>query len=236
MTVLSAAADAATELNQSELTALFSVSTDAGELPRELRRLVNKTAEAIAKAKDWQALKTLHTVTGDGSTVAHSLPDDYDRMLKDGEIHSSRFSDLTFTPAEDLNQWQFLTSSGLNVATPGNWIIIGGKLNIYPAMAVGETASFYYISSYYASAADGTPQASFTADGDLFRLADRLLTAGLIWRWRKQKGKDFSDDLVDYNTAMNEDAGNDSGTNIIVVGRRRLRANTRFAYPGRLGP
>lgn len=234
MTVLSACTEAAVELNQSELTALFT-STDA--FPRELRTLANRHAVAVAQAYDWQKLLVLSTLAGDGTTTIFDMPADYDRMPKKAKLHSSTWQTATFRKADDLDQWLYLNDTAIS-GTPGNWIIIGGQMNIFPAMAVGETARFYYISNkVVADAAPAvTTKPAFTADTDTFRLPERLLTLGLIWRWQAQKGKDYGEDLKNYEIALSEEIGKDRGSNIITVGRQRWPGNVNLAYPGVLGP
>lgn len=228
MTVLSACAEAAIELNQTEPTALFS---STGRFEKELRLQANRAAVAIAQAYDWQKLLVLGTFTGDGTAEAFDVPDDYDRMPKKGKLHSSSWQTSTFRKAKDLDEWLYLKDTSLS-ATPGSWVVIGGQFNVFPAMAVGETARYYYITKNIISG----DKPLFTADDDTFLLNERLLTLGIVWRWRKQKRLDYAEDLKDFEIAMSEEIGKDRGSNIITVGRQRMPGNATIAYPGVLGP
>jgi len=227
MTVLTACAEAAVELNQPEPTSLFTSPDTFG---KELRLQANKAAVAIAQAYDWQRLLTLGTLTGDASATAFALPSDYDRMPKKGQLHSQSFQASTFRKATDLDEWIYLTDTDLS-ASPGNWIIIGGQMNISPAMAVGETARFYYITNQIVAGA----KTAFTADADTFLLPERLLVLGIVWRWKSSKGREYSEAMANYETALSEEIGKDRGSNILTVGRQRSSVNASFAYPRALG-
>jgi hypothetical protein len=226
MTVLSAAQAAALRLLGRKPPSIFS-SSNTFEM--ELADLATEAAIAIAKEHEWQKLKKLATLTGDGSTTVFDLPTDYDRMVKDGNVHSSLYQTAYFSRVDSLDDW-ILIGDTLAEPSPGGWIIIGGQMNIKPAMASGETARFYYISKYIASG-----KAAFSADADEFLLPERLLTLGLIWRWRAQKRMEYAEDLQNYEIALSQEIARDRGARIINVGSQRYSGNVSLPYPGQLG-
>src|SRR3546814_1451607 len=75
--------------------------------------------------------------------------------------------------------------------SPGGWIIYADKIRFSPPSASGAAATFPYISKRWARDAgtDGY-KAAFTSDSDTFLLPERLLTLGLVWRWRVNKKLD----------------------------------------------
>ena len=227
MTVLSAAQGAALRLLGRKPTTIFS-SSNTFEM--ELADLATETAVAIAKEHEWQKLKALATLTGDGTTEAFDLPSNYDRMVKDGNVHSSLYQTAYFSRVDSLDDWVMIGDL-LATASPGNWIIIGGQMNILPAMASNETARFYYIKNEITT----TGGASFTSDADVFILPERLLTLGLIWRWRSQKRMEYSEDLQNYEIALSQEIARDRGARIISVGTQRYSGNVSLPYPGSLG-
>lgn len=226
MTVLSAAQSAALRLLGRKPTTIFSSSST---FEMELADLATEAAIAIAKEHEWQKLKTLATLTGDGSTTSFDLPTDYDRMVKDGNLHSSRYQTAYFSRVDSLDDW-ILIGDTLAAPSPGSWIVLGGQMNIKPAMASGETARFYYISRYIASG-----KVVFSADADEFILPERLLTLGLIWRWRSQKRMEYAEDLQNYEIALSQEIARDRGARIISVGPQRYSGNVSMPYPGQLG-
>lgn len=196
---------------------------------KELGRIANLMGKRIARAHEWQDLTALHTVTGDGTTTAHSLPSDYDRMPKDMQIWASD-QETYLTGLQSHNKWlerdvrdfEFLVNA---------WILRGGQLHIDPALSTGVTAQFYYIQDTYATNAGGTRQSKFQADTDEFVLDDTLLELGIIWRWREMKGLPYAEDMADYERELSKRIAPDSGSRIIKVGAPRVGMSGNPAYP-----
>lgn len=234
MTVLSACQQAAVKLNQTVPTSIFS-STDS--LAAELALAANEAAEAILGGYDWQKLRTLATFTGDGATEAFSMPADYKRMLKKAKVHSTTWQNALFVAATDEDDWLYTKDIGIT-GTPGKYIILGGQFQIFPAMPVGETARFYYISNLTISASGSTTltKTAFTADSDGFFIDEKLLRLGIVWRWRANKRMEYAEDLSNFEIAMAEEYGSDKGSKILHVGRVRVPASVDIAYPGTITP
>lgn len=233
MTVLAAAQAAAIRISGRRITALF---TSNDKLMIELADLVNETAAAIMKAHDWRKLTILKTQAGDGTTEEFSLPSDYDRMPLKSNVYSTR-SQLPLARARDLDQWIEFQLTGF-VGAPGVWTMIGNKIGIKPALTASESAKYYYISNLIASADDGATftKSAFDTDSDVFILPDRLLTLGLIWRWRSQKKFEYAEDMNNYNIALGEEAGREKGSRILRIGDVRVPSDTTPAYPGVIVP
>lgn len=227
MTVLSSAQEAAIELNQDELSALFS-STD--RFAKEIQLQANRSAVAIANAYDWQKLTVRATITGDGSETSFDFPDDYDRMVLKTKL-AGNDSNLDLVKAEDLDQWDYFQNH-MSTTVPGYWIPLGGELQTNPAIADGVTYSYYYISKNIVTGSDLT---AFTADTDTFILPERLLTLSIVWRWRAMKRMEYAEDLKNFEIALAEEVKKDKGSRILVVGRQRMPADVRVAYPRSLG-
>lgn len=230
MTVLTACSEAAVELVGRELSALFSTSD---QFALELRTQANRTARAIQKAHDWRALTTLATITGDGTSEAFNLPSDYDRMPVKADLF---YADTTgrLVRAKDLDHWLDMKIRNQS-AIVGAWILLGGQMNIFPAQTTGEVINYYYQSNAVVSPATGSNKENFTLDTDTFRLSEKLLTLGVIWRWRAMKRLEYAEDLKNFEIAMAEEVGRDKGSRILTVGRTRLPGGTTPAYPYAIG-
>lgn len=226
MTVLSACQEAAIELSQTEPTTLFS-TTD--KFAKELRVQANKSAVAIAKAYDWQALTTRATITGDGSDTSFPLPSDYGRMVLKTNL-ASNSSNIDLVKATDLDQWDYFQNNP-GILNPGLWIVLGGEIQINPAPATGVIHSYYYISKNIVTGG----KVAFDADTDTFVLPERLLTLSIIWRWRASKRLEYAEDLENFNIAFGEETATDKGSRVLVAGRQRNPYNLTNAYPRALG-
>lgn len=234
MTVLSAAQSAGIRLLGVRPATLFS-TTDPFSL--ELADLAGDVAVDIAESYDWRRLMTLAAIPGDGASIAFDLPAGYDRMPKKEDIHSANWKTANFRKARDLDDWIYIQDTAIS-GTPGSWIILTGKLQIFPAMPIGETARFYHLTNKIvalSATVDGT-KAMFTLDTDCFVLSERLLTLGLIWRWRAQKRMEYAEDLANYEVALQRAIAKDKGSNILTVGAKRVPSGVNIAFPGSIAP
>ncbi len=108
-------------------------------------------------------------------------------------------------------------------------------MKIYPPIPASSSALYYYVSNYVVRPNSGPDKATFTADNDTFLLDERLLTLGLVWRWRSQKRMEYAEDMANYEKLLAEISGRDKGSRILAEGRPRINANIGLSYPWPLG-
>lgn len=229
MSVLTAAQKAGVRIKGEAPVSLFS---SPSKFATELANLADEVATSIMKAHDWRRLTLLKTITGDGSDTSFALPSDYDRMPLGANVYSTS-TYMPLKPVRDVNQWLEFQIDPV-VGDPGFWIILGNEFQIKPALGNGSTAKFYYISNLCITA--GT-KAAFTADADTFDIGgDRLITLGLIYRWKELKGLDFALDEENYKAALSQEIARDKGARIMMVGTPRYSSDVNVAYPGTITP
>jgi len=200
----------------------------------ELQVLANMAADHIAKDYEWQKLKSVATINGDGTTEDFSFPADYDRMLKKAELRTSRhIAALTHITSSD--RWLDMTIRQFNLVA-GAWTIHGDQIHIKPAPANGEEVKYFYMSSKWALDNNGSAKAAFTADNDTFRLSEKLLELCVIWKWRANKGLAYAEDLGNYEDAKEKLITADKGSRILTIGRGRLPSDAQIAYPEAIVP
>jgi hypothetical protein len=187
------------------------------------------------KTHGWRALTKFHTITGDGTTTAFDLPADYDRMALAEDVTDPLNWLWGYSQVQSLTEWMVITSSGFTGITPGWWIILEGQMNFAPAPSSGNQAKFAYISKNIGRDGAGNPIAAFTKDDDTFVLPERMLTLGLIWRWKAQKGMEYAEDLTNFEKALSENSARDKGATVIRKGAPYRSLNTRIAWPWALG-
>ena len=106
--------------------------------------------------------------------------------------------------------WQLLVSS--SVTGPyEEYRIKNGNLYLIPAPPAGETCAFEYISSNYCQTFGGTPLTEWTNDTDTGILDEKIMTAGIIWRWKQVKGLDYAEDFRKYEVRVLQAMGRDAG-------------------------
>ncbi len=233
MTVLSAIQRACTPIGLGVPAAVFS-STEREHL--ELQDVANTVALDIADFYDWQKLKTLATITGDGTTTAFNLPSGYSRMLKKAELRASTFPGSPLEHITDTDEWLRIVVSGLTAGI-GQWTIYNNQIHILPALANAATAKFFHITDLIVHPASGANKTRFDMDTDTFLLDEVCLEKGIIYLWKRNKGLPYSEELQDFNDSLSERAGNDKGSKILVVGRQRFgNGALEYAWPGTITP
>jgi hypothetical protein len=230
--ILAAMQSAAIRLMGQRPTVFFGASQN---FEMEIADLVNEVARDIAKSHDWQALTQVHTITGDGEEADFALPDDYDRQPVVTSIQDTTSWVFGYDHIVNLNDFLYLEARDFS-PTPGAWTIYGDRLRFIPAPPEDQTATFPYISKYYARDA-GTLETkeAFTSDSDTFLLPERLLTLGLVWRWRENKKLDFTGDQEAFTKAIGEYAAKDRGSSVFRRGGRPALRGTYPAWPWQLG-
>lgn len=225
MTVLSAANSAAVRVVGTELAALFS-STD--QVALEFRDLIQDVAQDIAKSAEWRDLTKIATLTG---SATYPKPADYDRMCKGQGIQDQANWFWGYQQFQDVSEYIAAQNGALPITWPGGWIILGGEFRFFPTPS--GTATFPYISKNIVRDQAGVAKPAFTDDTDTFILSERLLTLGLIWRYRAQKGIDYSEDMQTYEIALAQEQDRDKGARILRPDHRWRVPGARLAYVNR---
>lgn len=119
--------------------------------------------------------------------------------------------------AED---WQYVKARGIEPSVT-HFAIRGRRLIVHPAPAAGLSWAFEYYSNRWIAAEDGTRRARFAADNDAPVLDAAVVELGVVWRWLKAKGLDYSEEKRDYEVALANYRMNDERRDVeIGVGRR----------------
>ncbi len=231
MTILDVLREAAPKLGVGVPSAVFG-STRREHV--ELADVANEVAEEIASAHEWNTLKRLLTITGNGVTDAYDMPADYGRMPKDQKMWSSAIDGPLCGPVPH-DDWLELQVRDYSTAY-ANWTILGGQVVFFPPLGDGETVKVYYQSGLIVRDAEGAVKTRFTADTDEFRLDARTLRLGIVAHWKGNKGLPFEKALVEYHAARAQQISEDRGSRSIRIGRARMPADVRIAYPRSIIP
>lgn len=232
MTVLQVAQKACLYLSLEVPSVLF---TNTSRTFVEMQVVINDCVQQILDEYDWQALKKVATITGDGVSEDFAMPADYDRMVRDAHMWTNF---MTFWPGVQVGSvdtWLAMEETGFFASPVPLWIIFNNEFHIRPIMSAPETLKYFYISNYLVSAAGSSAgvQAQFTEDTQTFVLPERLLRLCLIYNWKMRKGLDYAADLKAYEDDMAYAIGKDKGPRIIQEGRnQRLGAFNNWPFSG----
>jgi hypothetical protein len=232
MSILTVAAAAAKKIGLDVPSALVG-ETDRTSI--ELLERITDSAEFIANGRDWQILRRIHTLTGDGTTTAFNMPSDYSRMLLKAQIWSSSL-ECPLSPISDSDKWLGLDVQDFDFVVNA-WTIYGGQMHIKPALATAVTAKYFYISDLIYQDDDGTTNiGDIAADTDTFRLDEKLLELCVIWRWKASKGQAYAEAMADYEQRLARLVARDMGSRMLRMGALRVAEGITTAYPQAIDP
>ena len=225
-TALVIAQRAALKLGIAQPSELFA-STERTN--KELAEAMTEAVDDILDCHDWQLLRTIATITGDGSTLAWDIESDFHRLLLDPELYSSEF-EVALSFVADPNEWlRYQTRTYDSVVNL--WHLYQDQINTDPALGSGTTAQYWYISNLVITDADTTTKAVFDADDDTFRLDDDLLRLGTIYKFRQNKGQPYAEEMADYERKKAKCILKDGGARTFRSGRGLNMRGVRNSYP-----
>jgi len=198
---------------------------------QEMLTLANEVARRISyDTREWTKLKLLCVLPGDGVKTAFDLPSDFKRMLLTSEVWRSlqTQSPMRFIP--DTNEWAQRRAMNY-YDSRGEWTMMGGKMHIVPAMSVGTSAFFAYLSKNIIALNAGGFGDAFLNDADVYAIEERLLKLGMIWQWKAQKGTAYAEDMGSFTDALAIAMGTDLPSPIIA-GTMPISTNATVAYTG----
>lgn len=230
MTILSVVERVALKVGLTEPDAIY---TDTSRDMQEMKALIEEVTTDILECHDWQVLRKIVTITGNGSSEGHSLPIDYERMIMGSNMWSSRWT-WAMNHVVDPDEWlEYLVVPYTFVN--GNWMLFQDFVQILPIMEGTETVRYWYVSDQIVSPASGDPKIAFTADDDTLRINEKLLEFGLVWKWRAKKGQPYAEDMVTYESYKTYRIDKDGGSKPIVSGNVRPIRGKHYAFPQTVG-
>lgn len=163
--------------------------------------LANEAGREIARRGDWQRMLKTTGVTATPST----LPADFSRMNPGGPLYSLTFGFVR--PVLNAAQWKLL---GASPSTTPFYRINEGELEILPAGAASD-AELGYVSKNWALSNVGAEADTFQADDDTTLFPEDLLILNVLWRWKRQKGVGYSDELSEFEATFEQRLAADRG-------------------------
>lgn len=174
----------------------------------QMVELLNEECEALAARYPWQALQFEQTFT----TVAAESQGTLSSLITGGRtlryvVNETIWNRTRMEPVygpRSERTWQGYKA--VNITSPySEYRIRGDTLLFLPAPTAGDTCAFEYVSnSTFSNAAGTTFYTDAAADTDIVLLDDKLVRAGLRWRWRQAKGLEYGEDFNSYERMVTD--------------------------------
>lgn len=179
------------------LAVTATIVADGQEEQNILFALARTAAKSIARRHEWPQLKEEHTFTATtGATLqTNGKPSDFDRLVDDAfwnRTTNRKLAGVTTSP-----EWQALNGLPVNTLIDQLYMLRRNGLHIWPAPGAADSMFYEYIVNTPVQDTLSAYKTNFTADTDTFVLSEELLKLELVWRWKKTKGLDYSEDMRD---------------------------------------
>lgn len=215
------------------LTSPSAVVTATDQQTQRVLAFAQEEGEELASRWAWQGLQreaNFSTVANETQgTLASICGADFNYIVNETIWNRTQRRPI-FGPKSQA-EWQALKAAFVN----GPWYqyrIRQNAILFTPVPGVGDQCYFEWISkNWVIKASDGTGSPIWTNDADTSYLDERLLTLGIIWRWKSAKGFDYAEDFAKYERAVADAIARDGGKP-----RLSLTPGSRDLYPGVIVP
>lgn len=229
MTILTAIQEAAVLVSLPEPSQIIGSTQETDRL---LLSLARREVKELARRADWSKLTREHTFTTTASELQSSaLPSNFDRILS--ETFWNRTTDWQVFGPLSPQEWQAYKAESLSASVRLMWQRRHDGIYLYPEPPAGEVCYYEYIINTPILAVDGTTyRTDIAADADSFLLEEELLTLGVIWRFRKQKGLSYAEELKDYEMRVQAAISADRGARTLTLTPMSARVNRDIVPEG----
>lgn len=194
---------------------------------QKLFRHLSRTCRDLAGRFDWQSLRREKTFTSSGvSLQANAIPADFQRFVKDTMYNRTRRVRVCgpLTPSE----WQELQAS-VTGGIYDQFIQRGNGIYFAGTSVAGETIAYEYITKFIGVSlgTDDDPSvelAAFTQGSDTAYFDDELLISGIVWRYLKAEGRDYSEEFRGHELRFQQLTKMDGGRRVLDMTGRSSEA------------
>lgn len=161
---------------------------------RQVREHMNKAGRDLVARAEWSRLTATQEITGTGV----ALPADFHRLAETGVVI------VNGKPAR-------------GVLSPENWTLLTGQpsAQAYFHLSGGNlllslpatTGSMRYVSKNWVVGGKSV----LSVIDDTMHVPDSLVESGAVWRWRRQKGLPYDDDLAEFEALLLTEISADRG-------------------------
>lgn len=202
-------------------------STDTQVL--QLLALLEEEGNDLASRANWLGLtfEAPHTsLAAEDQGAISTIASNGFRYLKNNTIWD-RTTKLPVAGPLDSEDWQVIKAT-LTLGPRYRYRIRGGRLLITPTPTAGASWYFEYVSKNWILGADLTTYKQyFTLDTDTILLPEELIIAGLRWRWKKEKGQEYAEDMRTYEVQVKDALGRDGSKTSV-----KMDGGTKAIRPG----
>lgn len=178
-------------------------SSDADHV--KLAEFINESGRELVRRVDWGPLRKTATITGTGTATDYQIAPDFDRLTMGMNV---AFGMNAVRGSLTPDEWFSLPPVE---GAPRYYYLKGSRLAFYPYLASGAVVRVQYQSSRWVN---NGAKSTLEVDSDTAMIPHDLVKMGAVWRWRRHIGKDFADQLAEFEAALVDRARGDSAVRL----------------------
>lgn len=198
MTLITAVNEVADIVNLDQFDSVYG-SDDPNA--QTMLAMAKEAGDEIARRVDWQTM--LRTTTAVSSP--HTLPTDFQRPIPGGAMRTA--AGVFGRSVTSGSQWSVIAAAGS--LQPFYFIRSDAVLVSPTSAAVGATIE--YVSKNWIIGDPYAEKDEFSSDGDTTSFPERLLVKAIVWRWKRQKGLAYEDNLAEFEADLAQEIVADRG-------------------------
>lgn len=197
MTLLTAVNEVCDVVSLSTFETVYGSSEPNAET---MLALAQEAGDEIARRADWQRMLKSHTCTAS----PENFPSDFQRLVAGGVRTAAG---AFVRPVTNSGQWAVI----VGVPSTQPYFFMKGNQFLFSPAAAAVSAVVDYLSKNWILNDPTGEQATFSADDDTTLFPERLLIKGIIWRWKRQKGLAYEDNLAEFEADLEQEINADRG-------------------------
>ena len=196
-----------------QVPAVVFASTDQQVI--QLRSLMNQEGADLADKLNWQDLQTEWNFDTVATAVQTSaIASDFDRIIN-GTMWDRTSDRPVYGPLNAL-EWQREKAGPTFTSVYYAFRIRGNDMLITPTPTAGLSIYYEYVTNQWATDTTGaTGKTAMTADDDVAKLSEEIITLGVIWRFKQAKGLMYDQEKMTYDDEIAQTMARDGGSPIL---------------------
>ncbi len=179
-----------------------SVSSNTDKTARQIVALCNIELRNLARRFDWPQLALENNFQTVAGQATYNTPADFEKLIQDSAYNKDEYYRLRSGMSDyQWNSWKYGLMGQLSHQRYKLRYTNGAPfIEIAPAPSSVENLVYVYKTKFYVTNAGGTQlKEKYQLDDDVAIIPEDVIEMGLMWRFKRAKGLDFSAELAEYN-------------------------------------
>lgn len=221
MTLLSICRDV---LAETGWTVFDTIAGNTDATAQQIFAIANTELEALSELFNWPHLEVEYDFDTVASQAVYIWPSDFRVLAPQAMFNSGQYYELKGSTG--LQFWELLKYGKLGSLNRQRYRVVyplgAPGIEITPAPTGIESLVAVYYSKDYARDNAGASKFRYSADTDVSKIPERYIKMGIMWRFRRAKGLDYSAEKAEYDSTVQTQFARYAGQAEIPVGGKRL--------------